>query len=126
MPLRGQIEEMIGSVQHVDATRVGRVSVKYIAVLVFVEGADALAFVDVHLGFGEIVKQCSALNFLRRERHMIIKVEIVFERRKPLELPSHPLLESGKFLQRRARNEDQVGVALPQVNQGAIVMIDPK
>src|SRR5258708_31009431 len=94
----GQVEKMVGAVQHLNSARIGRVSVINIAQLVLVKRADSLALVDVHRNVGVIVELPTALNVLRSERDVVIKIEVVAGRRDPLELPSHPFLERGDLL----------------------------
>ena len=97
-----------------------------VAVLVAVKRTDAFLFLNLHFVFTVIVGKHPALDLLRRERHVEIKIEIRLERGKPFELPAHALLERLNFRQRRAGNDGESRVALSNVNVHAVEMVGPK
>src|SRR5439155_24535214 len=89
---------------HVDSARVGGVGVKNGAAFVLVEHAGSLAFGHAGIAGPIIVRGRSILQLLRGERHVKIVIEVVLQRRDPLEAPSHPLLEALDLRQWRARD----------------------
>src|SRR5215471_4000863 len=90
-----EIEEMIGADQDVETAAIGRIGVKDFAGGVLVEHAGARPLL-AREAFNEfvIVKHLAAGLLLRGERDLIIGIEIAAERRRPVEAPAHPALES--------------------------------
>ena len=84
----GQVEEIVGGVHQINHARISRLGVINIAVLVAVKRTDPLEFVDFHFELAVVVGQHPALDLLRRERHVEIKIEIRLERGKPFEPPA--------------------------------------
>src|SRR5271166_5113777 len=103
-----EIEEMIGADQYVETAAIGGISMKDFAGGVLVEHAGARPLL-AREAFDEfvIVKNLAAGLLLRRERHLIIGIEIAAERRHPLEAPTHAALESFNLRQRRSRHDDE-------------------
>src|SRR5579871_2889907 len=59
--LRSEVQEVVGGVHQVDATRVRRVGAVDIAVLIAIKRAHALTFIDVHGERREVVDRLAAL-----------------------------------------------------------------
>src|SRR5438132_13469088 len=55
-----------------------------------------------------------------------IVIEVVLQRRDPLEAPSHPLLEALDLRQRRARDRNEADVALIEVDGDAVEIVRPE
>src|SRR3974377_213872 len=122
-----EIEEMIGSDQDVEAAAIGGIGVKNFPGGVLVEHASARPLL-AREAFNEfvIVKNLAASLLPRRERHLIIGIEIAAERRHPLEAPAHAALEVFNFGQRRSRDDYERYVALRQMNDRAVEMVGEK
>ncbi len=76
-PFRHKVEVLVSTIDDVDASRVAGIGVENVPAFIPIENADALLvrytprlnlIVVVHLVLG---------NLLRRERHVILKIEIV-------------------------------------------------
>ena len=71
-------------------------------IVIFVEDARAGGLVVRELLGGVVVLHLSLTDFLLRERHTIIAVEVVSERGNPFKTPAQPLLEGGDLRKWRA------------------------
>src|SRR3989454_1275293 len=125
-PLGRQVEEVIGAVQSLDAAGVARVGVEDGAPGVLVEHAEALAVRDPGVAVRVVVEHRAALDFIRRERHVVVVVEVGVPGRHPLEAPSHAPLERLDLGERGARDGDERHIAVVQVHAGGIVVIGPE
>src|SRR5229473_1578646 len=91
--LRRDVEEDVGAEKHVAAARVAGICMEDAAVLVLVEHAAAGHFLALELLRFVVVVHLALRDFVRRERYVIVVVEIAPVRRHPLEAPAHAFLE---------------------------------
>src|SRR5256885_5078199 len=124
--LGGQVEVVVGGVQHVDSPRVRGVSVKNGAARVPVEHADALPVAHADVEFRKVVERRSAFDFLRSERRLVVVVEIVLPGGDPFEPPAHAFLERLELGERRARDRDEARVAVIEVDAEAVEIVRPE
>src|SRR5216683_6168125 len=87
--LRRDVEEDVGAEKHVAAARVAGICMEDAAVLVLVEHAAAGHFLALELLRFVVVVHLALRDFVRRERYVIVVVEIAPVRRHPLEAPAH-------------------------------------
>src|SRR5260221_9339097 len=92
-PFGGEVEEVVGRIQEIDAPCVRRVGMVDIALAVLVKRADALAFIDVHFKRRVIVELLSAPNLFGSKRNVEIDIEVGLIRGNPRESPAHPFLK---------------------------------
>src|SRR5215472_15231349 len=92
-PLRDDVEVVVGHVEHVNASCVGRVGVKHLLGSgVPVEDADTGQFGNRHARARVVVLTLPVGDLLRREGYAVVAVEIAVAYRDPLEGPTHALL----------------------------------
>src|SRR5258708_20934649 len=125
-PLWLQVEVVIGRVQHVDSSRVSRISVIDNPALVAVEDTNALPILAARTGVRIVVKRRSVLELFGGEGGVQVKVEIAPKGRHPLEAPAHALFERLYFGERGARNGNQGRVAMVQVRVQSIEIVSPE
>src|ERR1700738_4658541 len=82
-----EVEVLIVDIQRLDAPRIGRVGVKYAARRVLEEYADALALRSLRILPRVVVKRFLLGQFIRRERHAVVAIEVGVGRGDPLETP---------------------------------------
>src|SRR6185437_3374170 len=105
-PLWGEIEEIVGADQDIEAAAVGRIGVKHLAGVALAEHAGAGALLARKVfDYLVIVQHLAAGLFFRRKGDLIIGIEIAAERRHPFEAPAHALLERLDFGERGARDD---------------------
>src|SRR5436190_2433845 len=122
--LRDEVEVVVGGVDEVDASRIGRVGVEHVAAVCLCEDAEAFT-IRVPRSQRLVVEDGLVLP-LRPERDVVVVVEVVLERRHPLEAPAHPLLVRRDLRQRRARDRDHRHVAGLQVENDRIEIVGPE
>src|SRR5262245_57264571 len=125
-PFRHQVEVVVGSVHHVKPTRIARIGVENVSLRVLIKDTEAGGFLLPKLSHRIIVIPLALRHFFWRERNMIVPVEIVAERRHPLEGPPHALLEGFELSQRCSGNSDHCDISLVQVHDYTIEIIGPK
>src|ERR1700704_5888406 len=79
-----EIEQVVRADQDVEPARVSRISMEDGAAGVFVEGARARHLVAVDL-LPSVVVVAVFADHVRRERHVVVEVEVAAERRHPFE-----------------------------------------
>jgi len=94
---------VIGSVQHVEPARIGRIGVIDRPVFES-EDADARRLFAVGLDRAEIVDEPL---LVRLEGCAVIEIEVAAGRRHPAEGPAHALLIGLELGERRARDHDE-------------------
>src|SRR5437016_732977 len=94
--LRYEIHVVIGAVQHVEPTLIGRVRVIDPAA-VLQEHADAGGLGQPPRAEPVVVVELPGLHLLLGERDAIVYVEVAAERREPRKAPAHPFLVGGKL-----------------------------
>jgi len=67
---------VIGGVQYIQAARVAGIGVKDVSLRVLEEHADTRQFRRVHLVRRVVVNGAAAGKFFRRERHVVVVIEI--------------------------------------------------
>src|SRR5262249_44910758 len=90
-----------------------------------VEHADARQLFHRTLGRAVVVGGLSR-QILRRERDVIVKVELVAGRRHPCERPPHTLPEGLELAQRRARDRYEADVPRSEVHDAALEIVGPE
>src|SRR6516165_3149864 len=101
------VEVMIGRVEHVESTGVSGVGVEDL-VTVPEEGADTghlRAVVDLLCTV--VIERFTARQTFRRERDIVVEIEVITHCRDPLERPPEASRLGPKLRQRSARNGDQ-------------------
>src|SRR5260370_36223796 len=63
-------------------------------------------------------------DFVRRERHMKVVIEVIGAGRHPFDMPAHAPLEGLNLRQRCARHDDVANVALRKMDKNAVDMIE--
>src|ERR1700735_4012063 len=121
--LRHEIEVAVCPDRRLTAARVSRISVKDVAVLVFIEHANPWRFLAWKFGHLVVVRHLTLGHFFLGERHVEVAIEISPERRHPVEAPAHALLEFFDLRQRSSRYREKRDVPLSQVHQRAVGMI---
>lgn len=122
-PFGDKIEEVIRAHQNVQSPRIAGIGMKDFARRILGEDAGTRTFFAGELALGVVVLHLASGLFFRREGNVIVKIEIASERRDPLKLPAHALLEGFDLGERRARNHRERGVAIGQVRGRAVEMI---
>src|SRR5262249_23372295 len=84
-PPGNEIEVLVVDVQHVDAARVRRVGMEHLPARVLIEDADAFPLRHFRILVPEVVEGLPCGYLFRRERRLIVDVEVRVERRQPLE-----------------------------------------
>src|SRR2546423_5647004 len=84
-----EVQHVVRAHHHLHAAPVGRVGVKDIARVVFVEDADAWPFLRCEGPLAVVVVELALGHFLRREGDAEVAVEVGAMRGHPLELPAH-------------------------------------
>src|SRR6059036_2882341 len=92
-----QVEVMICDVQHINATRIRRISMKHIARSILVKHTNSLSLWTVCILQIIIVESFFLAQFFWCERYMIINIEIIIIRRNPFKIPTHTLLVFAYF-----------------------------
>src|SRR6266576_5646910 len=124
--LRRQIQVVIVDVQLVVSPVVARIAVKNRAALILVEHAVPFALGSLRILYLEVVESVFLCKLFRRERHVIVKIEIRIARGDPLEIPAHPLLVVCQLGVRRTRDGDHRHVALLEVRADAVESVGPQ
>src|ERR1700730_17594106 len=89
--LRGEVEHLVGAVEHVEAARIGRIGVVDRAVVAAAEGAEAGRLVTAER-HGAVIVVVLAFDPLGRiERDAEIEIEVAAYRRYLTERPAHAL-----------------------------------
>src|SRR5713101_6844493 len=120
---RREVEEVVGAKQDVEPARISGISVEDVPASVLIEDACAGPLLARELDHIVVVGHLTFGHFIFRERHVVVAVKVVREGRHPLEAPSHAFFERFDLVLGRARNHDQRGVAIREVNQAAVEMI---
>src|SRR5262245_19232683 len=90
--LWSEIEIVVGTIEHIDAARVARVSVEHLTAVILVEDADSNLFRQ-RIGRNlVIVIRLPFSDLRRRERNLVVEIEIAAVGRNPREAPAHALL----------------------------------
>ena len=74
--LRDQVQVVIVRAQQIDAAGVGGIGVKHVARVILEEDADAFTLGGFWILTFEIVYRAFCVDFVRRERDVIVEVEI--------------------------------------------------
>ena len=96
---------------------------KDVASGVFGEDAGSRSFIGWKFGPLVVVINLAAGFFSRRERNVIVVIEIAAERRHPLEFPAHAFLKRFDLGDRRVRDGDERGVAIGEMNRHPVKVI---
>ena len=118
-----EIEEVIRTNENIQAPRVTRIGVKDFSRRVPGEDTGSRSFFAGKIALGVVVFDVPADSRLRRERYVIVEVEIAAEGRDPLKLPTHALLEGFNLDQRRTRNHHEHRIAIGEVDGCAVEMV---
>jgi hypothetical protein len=121
--LRGHVEQRVGTEQCFRAAREGRIGVKHLSLRILRKHAVAGQFLDAGINRLVIVFGTVGCEFVRCEGNMEIVVEVVAERRHPVEMPPHPLLVGFDFGERSARHRNIGDIALRQMRKHTFDMI---
>src|SRR5580704_9310899 len=121
--LRRDVEIHVRAEHFLVPAAVTGVGMEDVAVRVFVEDAHARELLDQCVGHAIVVENLARRKFFRRERNVIIEIEVALVRRHPVEAPAHAFLESFQQRQRRARHSDEGHVVLRQVLIGTVDMV---
>src|SRR5271165_6971715 len=97
---------------------------KDVTVHVFVENAAAREFIDPYLAYFVIVIALAFGDLFWPERDMKIVIEIARRGRYPLDAPPHSLFVGLDLGQRRTRDGDVADVAMLEVDEDAVDMIE--
>src|SRR5262249_36553950 len=82
-PLGGQIEEVIGPVEHIHPARIGRIGVIYRPGLVAIKHADTRRFFPAKLALAVVVNIFTLFGWVWGEGNLIVKIEVALERGVP-------------------------------------------
>src|ERR1700723_2016434 len=113
-PLGRHVQKIVNAEHNVEAAGVGGIGMEDGAGRVFRKHARSRSFIRWKFGSLVVVINLATGFFSRRERNVIIVVEIAAERGYPLEFPAHAFLKRFDLGDRRVRNRDQRGVAIRQ------------
>src|SRR5579875_505923 len=121
-----EIEVVISAVEHVEAPRIAGIGVEHLAGLVLVEDAD-----PGHLRHRARPKLIVVIgpargDLLRRERHLVIEIEIAALGRDPGEAPTHAFPVGLYPGEGRARDGGESHVAMAEVNRDAVEIVGPE
>ena len=68
----------------------------------------------------------NVLDLPRGERHVVVEVEVVAQRRHPEKAPAHALLVGLELLEGRARYSDDRHAAMVEVDDGRVPVVGPE
>src|SRR5262249_49253685 len=105
------------------AAGVSGISVENIAVLVFVENADAGSLSTGKFRHVEVVVHLALRQLFLGERRVVVVIEVGLIRRDPGKTPAEALFEGFDFRQRRARDGGEADVALREMRDRAVKAI---
>jgi hypothetical protein len=106
--------------------RIAGIGVKDVPLGVFEEHTDTLHFRRVHLVLCVVVDGASVGKSFRRERHVVVVIEIAAGGRQPFEAPPQTRRKGLQLRQRRMRDGDERHVALIQMWHNAVKIVGPK
>ena len=115
-----QIQVVIVDVQFVVSPVVARIAVKNGAALILVEHAVPFALGSLRILYLEVVESVFLCELFRRERYVVVEIEIRIARREPLEIPAHPLLVRRQLARRIRRRETRRGARLRSPRQRSV------
>src|SRR5713226_9578791 len=90
--LRGEVEHLVGAVEHVEAARISRIGVVDRAVVAAAKSTEAGRLLASERRGAEIVVVLAFDPLGRIERNAEIEIEVAAGRRYPAERPTHALL----------------------------------
>src|SRR5229473_5306277 len=97
-----EVEIVVSAYGRLGAACISGVCVKDISVLGLVENADSRSLLAWEFTHVIVVVHASTREFVFRERHVIVTVEIVRVRGNPVKSPAHALLERRDLRIRRS------------------------
>jgi hypothetical protein len=122
----GEVEEVVGGVEEVNAAFVRGVCVEDMAAGIAVKGADAFAFADIEAVGGVVVDGGVVFVLFGREGDVEVVIEITAVGRIPVEFPAHALFEGFDFFEAGAGDDGEGGVARGKVVLEAVKVIGPE
>src|ERR1700687_3825152 len=90
---RREVEEVIRPDQNVEPTPVGGIGMEEIATGILIKEARARSFLVPKSNVVVVVGDLTLRHLFLGERHVIVAIEVVPERRHPLKAPAHAFLE---------------------------------
>src|SRR6516165_9833583 len=121
-----KVEELVGTIDHVNAPPVAGIGVEHLASLVLVEDADSLLVRSTNQPNSIVVVRLTLGDLFRRKRHVIVEIEIASIGRDPREAPAHALLVSVDLGQRSARNGCKCHIAMIEMDRDTIEIVGPE
>src|SRR5919108_4885724 len=121
-----KVEELVGTIDHVNAPPVARISVEHLASLVLVEDTDSRFVRCINRPNCIVVVRLAPGDLFGRERHVIVEIELASIGRDPWEAPAHALLVRFDLGQRSARNGCKCHIAMIEMDRDSIEIVGPE
>src|SRR5215469_7980767 len=121
-----KIEELVGTIDHVNAPPVTRIGVEHFTSLILVKDTDSLLVRYINRPNLIVVVRLTLGDLFGRKRHVIIEIEIASVGGDPPEAPAHVLLVSVDLSERSARNDRECHIAIMEMNRDAVEIVGPE